>query len=148
MAWRERYVAVVPDQHPSARADPLDVDAFAELPMLIVDRALAPDMHDQVLAACAAIGLRPRIGPSIRTTHDTITMVAAGAAWTLYIEGNLPAQTPGVAVRSLPPAAPSSPVWIVWRSMGGSPAAQAFVTTVLSVSMGRERRDSNPRPPA
>lgn len=48
--------------------------------MLIVARDAQPAMHDELFAVCAAVGVEPRLGPSVRTTQDTIAMIAAGAA--------------------------------------------------------------------
>jgi DNA-binding transcriptional LysR family regulator len=131
VVWQERYVAVLPAAHPAAARDPADLPTVAELPMLIVARDAQPTMHDELLAVCAALGVESRLGPSVRTTQDTIAMIAAGAAWTLYIEGNLPADVPGVAIRRLPPPDPPSNIWAVWRSVGTNPQAQSFVASLL-----------------
>jgi DNA-binding transcriptional LysR family regulator len=132
VAWQERYVALIPLGHPAAARDPADVAALGDLPMLIIDRATQPVMHDELLEVCAAVGLSPRLGPSVRTTQDTIAMIAGGAAWTLYVEGNLPDETPGVAIRHLPPPDPPSDVWVVWRAVGTSPQARNFVASLLA----------------
>jgi DNA-binding transcriptional LysR family regulator len=131
IVWQERYVAVLPATHPAAYQDPADLSAIGELPMLIIARDAQPAMHDELLAVCAAVGINPRLGPSIRTAQDTVAMVAAGAAWTLYIEGNLPAETPGIALRRLPPPDPPSNIWALWRAVGASPQAQAFIASLL-----------------
>jgi DNA-binding transcriptional LysR family regulator len=69
-------------------------------------------------------------------------MVAAGAAWTLYIEGNLPAEVPGIAVRRLPPPDPPSNVWALWRVVGTSPQAEAFIRSLLERAPGVTRAES------
>ena len=136
VVWQERYVAVLPAAHPAAAQDPADLSTIAGLPMLIVARDTHPAMHDELLAVCAAVGITPRLGPSVRSAQDTIAMVAAGAAWTLYIEGNLPAEVPGIAVRRLPPPDPPSNVWALWRVVGTSPQAEAFITSLLERAPG------------
>jgi DNA-binding transcriptional LysR family regulator len=144
VVWQERYVTVLPAAHPAAAQDPADLSTLAELPMLIVARDAQPAMHDELLAVCAAVGVEPRLGPSVRTTQDTIAMVAAGAAWTLYIEGNLPADVPGVAIRRLPPPDPPSNVWAVWRPVGTNPQAQAFVASLLKRAPNPVPREPTP----
>ena len=144
VVWQERYVAVLPAAHPAAAQDPADLSTVAELPMLIVARDAQPAMHDELLAVCAAVGVEPHLGPSVRTTQDTIAMVAAGAAWTLYIKGNLPADVPGVAIRRLQPPDPPSNIWAVWRVIGTNPQAQAFVASLLKRAPKPVLRESKP----
>jgi DNA-binding transcriptional LysR family regulator len=126
VAWSEPYVAVVPAGHPAAAADRLDVQALHSLPLMIVARTEHAVMHDQLLAICRSMALEPHVRPTLATPQETLAMVATGAAWTLFVGGNVP-RVPGTTVRSLPANTPPSRVSVVWRPVGAPAHVLAFV---------------------
>jgi DNA-binding transcriptional LysR family regulator len=134
VAWSERYVAVLPAGHPAAAKGRLDVEAIGTLPLITIPRADHPVMHDELLDVCRSIGLEPRVRPTLSTAQETMAMVATGAAWTLFIEGNVPLDVPGLTECTLPEDAPMSRVWVIWRTMGAPAHVLAFVETAATPS--------------
>ena len=59
-------------------------------------------------------------------------MIATGAAWTLFIDGNVPLDVPGLAVCTLPEAAPMSRVCVLWRTVGAPAHVLEFVATATA----------------
>jgi DNA-binding transcriptional LysR family regulator len=130
-AWSERFVAVLPAGHPAAASGRLDVDALGALPMMVVPRSVHPVMHDDVLAVCRSIGVAPPVRRTLPTPQETLAMIATGAAWTLFIEGHVPGDVPGVAACDLPAHAPLSHVWLLWRE-GAPQHVREFVALATS----------------
>jgi DNA-binding transcriptional LysR family regulator len=126
MAWRERFVAVLPAGHPAAASGRLDVDALGALPLMVIPRPVHPVMHDELLAVCRSIAVDPPVRRTLPTPQETLAMIATGAAWTLLIEGHVPGDVPGVAACELPATAPLSHVWLLWRT-GAPPHVLEFV---------------------
>jgi DNA-binding transcriptional LysR family regulator len=115
VAWRERYIAVLPAGHPAAAGEALDVDALGALPMMLIPRPAHPVMHDELLGVCRSIGVEPSLRPTLPTPQETLAMIATGAAWTLFIDGHGPSAVPGVTTCALPGHAPLSQVWVLSR---------------------------------
>ena len=115
VAWRERYIAILPAGHPAAAGESLDVDALGALPMMLIPRSAHPVMHDELLSVCRAIGVESPLRPTLPTPQETLAMIATGAGWTLFIDGHGPSDVPGVTTCVLPSHAPLSQVWLLWR---------------------------------
>jgi DNA-binding transcriptional LysR family regulator len=126
VAWRERFVAVLPAGHPAAASGRLDVDALGALALMVIPRSVHPVMHDELLAVCRSIAVDPPVRRTLPTPQETLAMIATGAAWTLFIEGHVPGDVPGVAACELPAQAPLSHVWLLWRT-GAPPHVLEFV---------------------
>lgn len=124
LAWSERYVAVVPTH--AAAHDRTGLHAMSTLPLMILARGQHPVMHDELLDVSRSLGIEPRVREAMATPQDTLALVATGAAWTLFIEGNVPAM-PGLTVCPLPDDTPLSRVWVIWRSSGTRPHVHEFV---------------------
>jgi hypothetical protein len=84
-------------------------------------------MHDEILDLCRASGVEPTLGPPLRELQEAEALVATGAGWFLTIEGNAPLGVQGLAVRRLPEPEPETRVALVWRGVGPSAPAAAFI---------------------
>jgi DNA-binding transcriptional LysR family regulator len=120
VAWRERFVAVMPAGHPAAASGRLDVGALGELPLMAISRSAHPVMHDELMAVCRSMAVEPPVRRTLPTPQETLAMIATGAGWTLFIEGHVPGDVPGLVACDLPAHAPLSSVWLLWRV--GAPA--------------------------
>jgi DNA-binding transcriptional LysR family regulator len=67
LAWRERFVAVLPAEHPAAATRRLDVDALAGLPLMVIPRSIHPVMHDELLEVCRSIAVDPPVRRTLPT---------------------------------------------------------------------------------
>ncbi len=126
IAWSEPYVAVLPAEHAPASGQPLDVHALVSLPLLLVAHAEHPAMHAELLDVCRSLGFEPQTRPRPAAAQDTLALVAAGTAWTLFIDGNVPPLA-GVRACPLPEGTPPSRVWLVWRDIGATTHVLDFV---------------------
>jgi DNA-binding transcriptional LysR family regulator len=97
-------------------------------PLLLVDRADAPTGHDETIAYCTAVGIRPVwvVHPATQAER-MLDMVAVGAGigWLNHWQAGR-AQRDGVAVRPLRPVIRIDEFHLVWRSADASSATLAF----------------------
>ncbi|ALW88433.1 LysR family transcriptional regulator [Deinococcus actinosclerus] len=77
VAWSE-LVAVLPEDHPAATADPIALAALRNDPFILTPRAVGPALHDAVLAACRAAGFEARPGQTAPQMMSVVSLVAAG----------------------------------------------------------------------
>ena len=98
-------------------------------PVLLVERTDAPTAHEETLAYCAAVGVRPDwvLHPATQAER-MLDMVAVGAGigWLNHWQAGR-VQRDGVAVRPLRPVVRVDDFHLVWRSTDASAATRAFV---------------------
>jgi DNA-binding transcriptional LysR family regulator len=75
---REPSALAVPADHPLASADALTLARLDELPMVALQRDLAPTAFDAVTAAAAERGVRLRIIQQTRSPSEALALVSAG----------------------------------------------------------------------
>jgi len=75
---REPSVLAMPSDHPLASLDKVALAHLDELPMVALQRDLAPRAYDAVTAAAAEIGLRLRIVQQTRSPSEALALVSAG----------------------------------------------------------------------
>jgi DNA-binding transcriptional LysR family regulator len=75
---REPSVLAIPADHPLARAEKLVLAQLDELPMVALERDLAPSAYDAVTAAAADREVRLRIVQQTRSPSEALALVSAG----------------------------------------------------------------------
>jgi DNA-binding transcriptional LysR family regulator len=118
----------LPAAHRLAAQDVVEASDLDGEPVLLVERDDAPTAHEQTLAYCAAVGIRPAwvLHPATQAER-MLDMVAVGAGigWlNRWQAGRI--QREGVAVRPLHPVERVDDFHLVWRSTDASPATRAF----------------------
>ena len=73
-----RSVLAIPADHPLARAEKLVLAQLDELPMVALERDLAPSAYDAVTAAAADREVRLRIVQQTRSPSEALALVSAG----------------------------------------------------------------------
>ncbi|MFJ9118928.1 LysR family transcriptional regulator [Streptomyces sp. NPDC102394] len=74
----ERFVAVVPAEHPAAKGDRLDVRELAADPLILFPRSAGPQAFDTNTRPLRNAGLDVRIAQECSDWHTIITLVGAG----------------------------------------------------------------------
>lgn len=101
--WDDEVVIGLPEAHPLAADEDIDLGDLAELPLRIVPRAQNPDLFDPVHHACARTGVAPVLGAAFTTLEETFAAVPVGEpTWTVFYRAhaNLLA-IPGIAFRGV-----------------------------------------------
>jgi DNA-binding transcriptional LysR family regulator len=74
----EPSVLAIPTDHPLGRVDRLALAQLDELPMVALQRELAPSAYDAVTAAATEHGVRLRIVRQTRSPSEALALVSAG----------------------------------------------------------------------
>jgi len=114
--------------------EPLPLERLAGESFAIVMRAVSPDYHDRILAACAEAGFEPALRFELRHWLSVVSVIAQGLGVGLVPAALQQAGLPGVVFRPL--AVPLAPydTHCLWRTERDLAALQAFVGTVRQVA--------------
>jgi DNA-binding transcriptional LysR family regulator len=117
--WDDPLVAALPAAHPLAAHPRLELQLLRDLPLRLAARGDNPAFHDLVLAACAAAGFEPELGPAFTNPQDTLAEIGTGRpCWTALYAGAAEQMTTsrvafrplvGLATRTCLAAAPGPP---------------------------------------
>lgn len=115
---------------------PLGLSELRGAPFAVVMRAVSPDYHERILAACADAGFEPELRFELRHWLSVVSVIAQGLAVGLVPAALQQAGLPGVVFRPL--ATPLAPydTHCLWRTERDLAALQAFLGTVHRVARG------------
>lgn len=124
------FVACLPAGHPLAPGGPLSLEDLRGEPFAIVMRAVSPDYHDRILAACADAGFEPALAFELRHWLSVVSVIAQGLGVGLVPAALQQAGLPGVVFRPL--AQPLAPydTHCLWRTGRDLAALGAFLDAV------------------
>lgn len=118
--------------HPAATAARVPVSALAHDPWVLFPRAIAPQLHGQVMRLCQQAGFTPNVVQESREVYTTVGLVGAGVGVTIIPETVQRMSWKGVVYKAIPRASvrlsmvrPSGPV---------RPVVEAFLTVARKAS--------------
>ncbi|NWF48058.1 LysR family transcriptional regulator, partial [Hydrogenophaga sp. D2P1] len=128
------FMACLPSGHPLANAKVLSLDQLKGEAFAIVMRAVSPDYHDRILAACADAGFEPSLAFELRHWLSVVSVIAQGLGVGLVPAALQQAGLPGVAF--VPLAQPLAPydTHCLWRTGRDQSALGAFLAAVREVA--------------
>jgi DNA-binding transcriptional LysR family regulator len=128
------FMACLPAGHPMARKRQLPLQALKDEPFAIVMRAVSPDYHDRILAACADAGFEPALAFELRHWLSVVSVIARGLGVGLVPAALQQAGLPGVVFRPLvQPLAPYD-THCLWRTGRDQSALGAFLAAVRTLA--------------
>ncbi|WP_153504179.1 LysR family transcriptional regulator [Cumulibacter manganitolerans] len=136
----EPLIAALPDPHPLASAESLDLRDLAGSRFVGYPGGRRSVVHAAVTEACARAGFSPDIAIEAAETATIVSLVAAGAGVALLPESVRHLTIPGVRYVPLTPAPPLVRLAAAWRKDDASP----LLARVLDVVRGlfpAEQRD-------
>ena len=129
----EPLVLALPAASQLAGARRLSLPALLAQPLIIFPRAIAPSIHDAVVAFYHRHGATPVIGQEAIQMQTIVNLVSAGLGLAWVPESVTQLRRDGVLYRRLPPslagAAPQSETSLVWPGDAG-PVVERFVRFV------------------
>jgi len=138
----EPLVLALPAASPLAAARRLALPALLAQPLIIFPRAIAPSIHDAVVAFYHRHGATPVIGQEAIQMQTIVNLVSAGLGLAWVPESVTQLRRDGVLYRRLPPslaapagAAPQSETSLVWPRDAG-PVVERFVRFVRASLAG------------
>ena len=129
---REAVLAVVPEDHPLAGRDEIEVRELAEDRFILFPRSLGPGSHDRIMRLCNAAGFEPRIDQEAVEMHTIAGLVAAGLGVSLVPESTRRLRRDGVRYLDLRRVEPIWEMAIARRRDNDS----ALVRELVKVALG------------
>lgn len=127
------FMACLPSSHPLAGEAVLPLAKLQGEAFAIVMRAVSPDYHDRILAACADAGFEPSLHFELRHWLSVVSVIAQGLGVALVPAALRQAGLPGVVF--VPLAQPLAPydthcLWRTGRDHAAPGALGAFLAVV------------------
>lgn len=110
-----------------AKPGPVCLRDLPPLPLVIFPRAVAPSLHDAILAAFRAAGVLPTIGQEAIQMQTIVSLVSGGMGLALVPQSVSNLMRPGVEYRALTDPAPLAETGLAWRRDNDSPVLKGFL---------------------
>ncbi|MCG8466741.1 MAG: LysR substrate-binding domain-containing protein [Gemmatimonadetes bacterium] len=132
-SMEEPLIAVLAEEHPLASRRTFPLSELQSEPFLLFPRAVAPGLHDHVLATCAAAGFAPRVLQETRAWLTIVALVECGLGVSLVPASFRRLKWGRVAYRDLDPT-PSPTRLVLCRGPAEPSAATTrFVAIARSI---------------
>jgi DNA-binding transcriptional LysR family regulator len=118
--------------HPLSARPLLSLIDLQDEPLILISRAYNPRLHDELTAAFARVGLRPRIVQEVSTSAIMLNLVAVEIGLGITVSamrGRLPA---GVVLKPVAELTMPYCLHLAWRRDNRSPLLAQFVQTALA----------------
>ncbi len=124
------FMACLPASHPLAGEAVLSLGRLKGEVFAIVMRAVSPDYHDRILAACADAGFEPALAFELRHWLSVVSVIAQGLGVGLVPAALQQAGLPGVAFVPLERSLQPYDTHCLWRTGRDQSALGAFLAAV------------------
>ncbi|ODT75417.1 hypothetical protein ABS71_04420 [bacterium SCN 62-11] len=126
LLFEERLLVVLPESHRWAGRAWLNLEQLAEEDFVLLERAEASSLYDQIIANCLATGFSPRVVNSPNLMATVTFLVAAGQGISLVPEGVQNLRRHGLRYVPLRPTAAPVPLMVSWLAQADSPTCASF----------------------
>ncbi|MCG1038491.1 MULTISPECIES: LysR family transcriptional regulator [Burkholderiaceae] len=110
----------------------IELAQFADVPLVIFPRRLAPAFYDIIMGCYKAAGIVPRIGQEAIQMQTIVSLVSAGMGVALVPQSLRNLRRTGVVYRALRGALPVVETGLVWRTGDVSPVLAGFIDVVCA----------------
>jgi DNA-binding transcriptional LysR family regulator len=125
----EPMVIVLPESYPRADDRSMPLEALAEETFILFPRAVAPDLHDAIIASCQRAGFSCKLGQDAPQISTTVLMVAAGLGVSIVPQSIAQIRLAGVAYIPIEGDAPRAPISLAYRRDDRSTTVRNFVAS-------------------
>jgi DNA-binding transcriptional LysR family regulator len=115
---QQDVMVVLPEGHPLAEQESIDIHEIAQEDIVLVDRRVEPQLHDYYVTMCDEAGFSPRVAHEVNSTWVAIGLVSAGLGVSFAPASAKLAPQMGVAYRPLTGASPRLRIGLVWNDTG------------------------------
>jgi len=123
----EDMLAVLPANHRLNRRRRIDLASLADDSFIFFPRAIGPDLHDSIIAACISAGFSPSVSMESPQISSTANLVAAGFGVALIPASIRQIQAEGVSYHELLGKPLHTGIALVHRPREKSPTVLNFV---------------------
>jgi DNA-binding transcriptional LysR family regulator len=128
-------VLLLPAAHPLADESNVDISELCDQEFVLLDRTVAPGLHDRMIAMCDAAGFSPRVSLEVRDPGLVPLAVAAGDGVAVTGSNHVADRTfAGVSVVPLAGAEPMTSVVVAWIDDGATHQTLEFIETLIEVT--------------
>lgn len=121
----------VADTRPGA---PVSLADFADEPLVIFPRRVAPAFYDIIMGCYAALGLTPRVGQEAIQMQTIVSLVSAGMGVALVPQSLCHLRRTGVTYRALRETSTLIETGLLWRTAEVTPVLEGFLETARAVA--------------
>ncbi|MFC6062959.1 LysR family transcriptional regulator [Streptomyces ochraceiscleroticus] len=118
----ERLVLALPDTHPLAAREAVDVAALARERFVTFPAARGSAVRDALVHACHAAGFSPRVAQEAPDSYNLLALVGAGVGVALVVESARNIRLEHVVFRPLAGEVAPLPIALAWRAGNESAA--------------------------
>jgi DNA-binding transcriptional LysR family regulator len=125
----EPMVIALPESHPRAADRSMPLAALAEEIFILFPRAVAPDLHDAIVASCQRAGFSCKLSQAAPQISTTVLMVAAGLGVSIVPQSIAQIRLAGVAYIRIEGEAPRASISLAYRRDDRSTTVRNFVAS-------------------
>jgi DNA-binding transcriptional LysR family regulator len=131
---QEPIVCVLPEEHPLAVREQIDVALLAHEPFVLQARHRGAGYYVQLMKLCLAAGFSPNVIQEVTELHAIVGLVAAGIGVSLVPLSTRNIRSQGVVYRELEGTAPMTEMAVAWRRDAHSVLVHNFLTVAKETS--------------
>ncbi|VVE68062.1 LysR family transcriptional regulator [Pandoraea anapnoica] len=113
---------------------PVSLADFADEPLVIFPRRVAPAFYDIIMGCYAALGLTPRVGQEAIQMQTIVSLVSAGMGVALVPQSLCHLRRTGVIYRALRETSALIETGLLWRTAEVTPVLEGFLETARGVA--------------
>lgn len=133
----EKLMIAIPDDHKLAqKGGVVRLRDLADEQFVMVPRALAPGLHDLMLAFCRDCGFVPQVTQYAKQMQTVISLVSGGFGVALVPESLQNMHRTGVTYLQVREAAPNIQVGIIFRKNDRNPVINSFLVCTKEIAEG------------
>jgi len=115
-------------------SEPVSLTDFADEPLVIFPRRVAPAFYDIIMGCYGALGLTPRVGQEAIQMQTIVSLVSAGMGVALVPQSLCHLRRTGVEYRALRETSALIETGLLWRTAEVTPVLEGFLETARGVA--------------
>ena len=128
IVFREPLIVALPQSHPMAQSDRVELRSLSTEPFILFPRSLAPGLYDSIISFCSQAGFSPIAAQEALQMQTIVSLVAAEMGVAIVPESMQNFQRRGVVYKRLQELSPIVSIALIWRH-NPTPAVQRFLQT-------------------
>jgi DNA-binding transcriptional LysR family regulator len=128
----ESMVVALPERHPAAALEEIDLAMLKDDPFLLFPRETAPMVYDTVVDACRKAGFEPVIGQFAPHYSSIVNLVAAELGVSIVPASMMQVSVTGAAYRRIAGQSVTAPLALAFRRGETSPVVRNFIAQAVS----------------
>ncbi|MFK8186188.1 MAG: LysR family transcriptional regulator [Phormidesmis sp.] len=125
--WQEPWLLALPKNHKLSKHSQISIADLNKEDFILVERALATEMHDKFISFCAQAGFSPNVVQTAEQLQTILGLVAAQMGISILPSATQKLQREGVCYRPFMETTPTSELIMIRRNEASFAALNNFV---------------------